>query len=335
LTAAGTDQAVTHPDLATEQGPVAVEVDVSDLLPWSQYALVRGWVKSPRGLDPDVSPVALCCLPGGQCSTGYFDLAVDALAGYSMADYLVERGFVVVSFDHLGIGTSDSVEDIFAVTPSLVAAVSDRAYGQVVDRLRAGTAWPGIGPMPGLVAVGVGHSMGGMLASVQQGVHRSFDALAVLGHGGDGLPQFVTEAELAWAREPRGSTEELVALARVRAETPASGRPRLAPGTFLPRDVPDVVRAAFVAQQVPLLLSCGLLSMLPGGTDREKAAVDVPVFLGFGDHDFTSDFVGAVARYPASRDVTLFVNPNTPHCHNQAASRTALWERLGHWARGL
>ena len=57
--------------------------------------------------------------PAGGCSTGYFDLQVEGLDGYSMADAFVQRGAVVVAVDHPGIGASDEVADLFALTPSL------------------------------------------------------------------------------------------------------------------------------------------------------------------------------------------------------------------------
>jgi hypothetical protein len=74
--------------------------------------------------------------------------------------------------------------------------------------------------------------------------------------------------------------------------------------------------------------------MLPGSTDREKAAITAPVFLGFGEDDLTQDFMGCVALYNATNDISLFVLPGAAHCHNQSALRTMLWDRLAHWARG-
>ena len=54
------------------------------------------------------------CYAGGGCSTGYFDLQVEGLDGYSMADAFARRGSVVVAVDHPGIGVSDKVADLFA-----------------------------------------------------------------------------------------------------------------------------------------------------------------------------------------------------------------------------
>jgi pimeloyl-ACP methyl ester carboxylesterase len=74
--------------------------------------------------------------------------------------------------------------------------------------------------------------------------------------------------------------------------------------------------------------------MPPGSTDREKAAITAPVFLGFGEDDLTQDFIGSAALYRAANDMSFFVLPGSAHCHNQSALRTMLWDRLAYWAGG-
>jgi len=311
----------------------AVSVEVSDHVPFAGSFTLHGWVRaSTVGTSP--APILLCCLAGGKCSTGYFDLQVEGYADYSMADYLAARGFIVVAFDHLGIGSSSSVDDIFLVTPRLASAVNDYAHRVVARRLVSGTLVSGLPPLPNLVPIGVGHSMGGMLLGVQQARHATFAAVAILGHG-VGLPTVLTEEELSLVRGGNVSEEAVVTLARTRFAAPvAPTASRPPPGSFLPADLPEPVRGAFVAQQTELLFSCGLTSMLPGSTDEEKAVITAPVFLGFGEDDLTQDFMGCVALYKAVNDISLFVLPGAAHCHNQSALRTMLWDRLAHWARG-
>jgi pimeloyl-ACP methyl ester carboxylesterase len=278
-----------------------------------------GWVREPAG-----EPVAvLGCLAGGTCTTAYFDLAVDAPGGWSMAEFMADRGFVVIALDHPGLGASAPVDDLFTVTPTVAAAAQAAALREVLATYE------------GVPAVGVGHSMGGMLLTVLQADHAVFDAVAVLGHGGDGLPEVLSDAEAAVAVDrPFAEIEAAIeVLARVRF-APDSPVPRTRPakGPFLLPDVPEPVRAAFVAHQVSHLFTCGLTSMIPGATDATKAAIDVPVFLGFGDHDLTDDYEGARARYTAAPEAELFVLPGSGHCHNQATTRVQLWDRLADWA---
>jgi pimeloyl-ACP methyl ester carboxylesterase len=314
-----------------------VDVDVSAVVPFGGEAVVRGWVRAPATVDPDRRPVVLVCFPGGSCSTGYFDLDVPEHAGYSMAEYFVDRGYVVASFDHLGIGDSSPVDDIFGITPWLAAETDDVATRALLDCMRSGALVPGLGPLPDLFAVGVGHSMGGMLSTVQQARHRTFDALVGLGHGGDGLPSFLTAEELALADRPLAETaSSIVECARVRFATPTRiDDKRAEPNSFFAPDVPLHVKAAFARQRVQLLYTCGLTSMIPGSTDAEKAAVDVPVLLGYGDGDLTRNFNGAFARYTSATDATLFVLPDSAHCHNQATTRVVLWDRMDRWVRSV
>jgi pimeloyl-ACP methyl ester carboxylesterase len=312
-----------------------VEVDVSTVVPFAGEAIVRGWVRVPATLDRDRRPVVLVCFPGGSCSTGYFDLDVPEHPGYSMAEYFVDRGFVVAAFDHLGIGDSSPVDDIFAITPRIAAACNDVATRVLLDGMRGGDLVPGAPPLPNLYAIGVGHSMGGMVSTVQQAHHRTFDALVGLGHGGDGLPAFLTPDELALAGRPLEEIEAaVVECARQRFASPTRIDDRRAePNSFFAPDVPSAVKAAFSRQRAQLLYTCGLASMIPGSTDCEKAAVDVPLFLAYGDGDLTDNYAGGLARFTGTSDATLYVLHDSAHCHNQAGTRVELWDRIARWTR--
>ena len=63
------------------------------------------------------------------------------------------------------------------------------------------------------------------------------------------------------------------------------------------------------------------------------AAIDVPLLLAYGDGDLTRNFTGAFARYERASDATLFVLHDSAHCHNQAATRAELWDRMDRWIR--
>jgi pimeloyl-ACP methyl ester carboxylesterase len=305
-----------------------VEVDVSAVVPFRGRHCVRGWVFVPDEVPEPGSTVRVaCCLAGGTCSTDYFDLHVDGLADYSMAEHLASSGVVTIALDHLGVGRSDRVEDIFLVTPQLASAVNDFALRVVLKGLRD-RPWGGVH----LIAVGVGHSMGGMLLTVQQARHQTFDGVIVLGHGGDGLPAVLTVEEKTISGPLDAATPAVVAAARTRfAQAPPAERRGLVPGSFLSDDVPDAVRRAFVEQQTSLLFTCGLTSMMPNVTDEEKARIEVPVLVAFGDHDLTDAYERSAARYTTSRDVALYVLPGSAHCHNQATSRMQLWHRIVEW----
>ena len=314
-----------------------LEFDVSTAVPFGD-ARLGGWVRAPESLDASRPVTVVACLAGGTCSTSYFDLDVEGVPDASMARHLAARGFVVLAFDHVGIGASTSVDDVFTVTPSVAAAAQDRAIRSALAALRTGDLAPGLPPVQQFRTLGIGHSMGGMILGITQAHHAPFDAVAVLGHGGDGMPFALAADELALDVErPFALVEtDIAALARTRFVSDSTvERKRPLPGSFLLPDVPDELRAAFVAQQLPLLFSCGLTSMIPGATNAAKAAITVPVFLAFGDHDLTDNYAGNLARYRSATDLTLFVLRDSAHCHNQAVTRTRLWDRLAAWANSI
>jgi len=306
-----------------------IEVDVSAVVPFAGRHCVRGWVFAPDDAPEPGSTVRVaCCLAGGTCSTDYFDLHVDGLADYSMAEHLASCCVVSIALDHLGVGRSDRVDDVFLITPQLVSTVNDFAHRAVLEQLRDGPC----GDV--LLVVGVGHSMGGMLATVQQARHETFDGIVVLGHGGDGLPGVLSDDEQAITGTLDEATPAIVAAARSRfAQPPPAERRGLVPRSFLADDVPDAVRRAFTEQQTSLLYTCGLTSMIPNVTDGDKARITVPVLVAFGDHDLTDAYERSAARYRASGDVELYVLAGSAHCHNQASTRTRLWDRILDWMR--
>ena len=313
---------------------VEVEVDVSEQLEAAGPIVVRGWATGPAAAP--ARPLVVFCLAGGGCSTGYFDLQVEGLDGYSMADAFVRRGAVVVAVDHPGIGASDEVADLFALTPSLVAACQARVVRSVVDAFSAGR----LGPLPPITrpfVAGLGHSMGGLLVTVQQAQHRSFDALVCAGHGGMGLPEVLTDDELAVAGpDLRGLEGRISALARIRfAADTTVPRKQPARGCFFADDVPAAVQRAFADQAVPLLPSCGLTSMIPDSAWAERASIDVPTFVAFGSDDLVTDYATSLPQYRSVTDAALYVLAGSGHCHNQASGRRLLWHRMLDWLESV
>jgi pimeloyl-ACP methyl ester carboxylesterase len=295
---------------------------------------MRGWIRFPE--KPANRTPLVYCLAGGNCSTGYFDLGVDGHDGYSMAEHLAAGGAMVVALDHPGVGASDPIEDLFTVTPTLVAAAHDRALQQILDRLTTSALVTGWEATDKPFVVGLGHSMGAMLAGIIQARHGSFAALALLGHG-SGLPELLTDDELAVSGEDLASIEgDIARLARLHFDPEIRRRRGTVPrGSFFADDVPPEVRAAFRGQTVPLLYTCGLTSMIPRATSAERAAVNVPTFFAFGDQDLTTDYMGTIADYHSLTDLAVLVLGQSGHCHNQSSGRRLLWDRLLSWMDGV
>jgi pimeloyl-ACP methyl ester carboxylesterase len=171
-------------------GPLTLDVGVGVVAPPGVEHLVAD-VFLPKPSAMCKVPVVIVCPPGGGMSRRYFDLRVpDTLGSYSMARHLAAAGHPVVTIDPPGVGDSDRPIDGYSLTPAVVADVVERATSIIFDRFRAGTLSDDFPACADLVAVGLGHSAGGLLTVVQQARHRTFRALALLGFEGGGLIEF-------------------------------------------------------------------------------------------------------------------------------------------------
>ncbi len=311
-----------------------VEVDVSDVVPMSGHHVVRGVVLAPSYPSPAGSqPLVWCCLPGGNCTRDYFDLHVDGDdTSYSMAAHLADAGCVVLALDHLGTGASSTVDDSFLVTPEVLATANHAAFTALLGRLREGTLVSGLEPVAAPIPIGLGHSMGAMITIIGQARYGTYAAVANLGGGGGGLPQYLHDPRwVSWDRTRLRAS--LVELARQQFSGTRAAPDRDRPGIFHADDVPAPVLDAFRSQLAASLPSCALASILPAFSDPERGEISVPVFLGFGEHDLSQVPHEAVRSFRSSSDITLFVLDGSGHCHNQAGNRRQLWDRMVEWAR--
>lgn len=269
---------------------------------------------------------ALFCFPGGGLHRGYFDLAAE---GRSFARAFAARGCAVVTIDPLGWGESSRPKDGFALVPEAIAAASARAVESLAGELAA--RWPG------LPRIGVGHSLGGLLAIVQQAEHESFDALVLLGVSTRGLRLVLSDEELGYADRPEALRPELVRLARKRSggaawfELPKAARA----GAIFNGGADPAALAAMREVACEVVSVPALFSMIPGCSAPFAARVRVPVFLGIGARDITGPPHEVPASFPASSDVTLYVQPGAGHSHFAFTSCEALFERVAGWARSL
>ncbi len=275
-------------------------------------------------IEPDgaTNGQVLYCLPGGGMSRRYFDL--DA-PGWSMAEHLADRGFVVVPIDHPAVGDSPAPDDPWTLTPAVVADADTAAVRELHDRL-------------GGVPIGVGHSMGGMLTVTVQARHRLYAGLALLGYAHSdhyeqtALAAHLNAEERSLIGDPDAIARRLVDLAHARFGRPLPQNTSPASdfvigGMKVPREGLEALGRA----QSNLLACCGLASMLKC-TIADVREIDVPVFLGFGEHDITGNARATADALPRCPDFTLFELAGSGHNHNVASNRTLLWDRLATWA---
>ena len=277
----------------------------------------------------------LVCLPGGGMNRNYFDLVLEADASYSFARHMVAQGSIVVAVDPLGVGGSTRPKDGFALSPDLLAEANAQAVGRILEDLRCGTLFESWPDLPDIAAIGVAHSVGGLLTILQQANAGSYDAIALLGFSCSGLPQVLKPEERELAGRIEAARADLARLARARFDEPY---PEVV-GTQQGRELFGKARversavAALAPARDRMLALAATLALIPGNIAPECAAIDVPLFLGLGDLDFCGPPHEIPASFPKSPDVTLLVLPETGHTHFIFPSRATLFRRLHDWAR--
>jgi pimeloyl-ACP methyl ester carboxylesterase len=317
--------------------PVRIEIDVTAVAPSGATVEVGDLFLPEGGAGPGdrAAPIALVvCLPGGGMTRRWFDLPAELPGRWSLARHLAEEfGLAVLTLDHLGVGESPAPDDPYTLIPRVVAAVHAHVVATVVERLRAGTLVPDVGPLEVGPVVGCGHSMGAMIIVQQQARHRSYDAVALLGFGGAGLPEHLDDDERGYAGDHDELELALPALVAARfggALVPSSREVRERP-VGVPLTPGDLLGHATGV----LLALGGLTSMIPGTSDREMAAIDVPVLAVVGENDIVREVERLPQLFVATPELTEFVLPGSGHNHVIAVERMLLFDELGRWVTAL
>jgi len=280
------------------------------------------------------APRVLFCQPGGALDKGYFNIEPDdGDDRFSFAVQMTARGFIVIALDHPGTGASSKPRDGFALTPQALSAANANAVDTLKEQLRNGQLCPALPPLAVFTAIGVGHSMGAMLTVLQQARFESYAAVALLGFGTRGLPDYLPQQALVYADDAPGAREHISALARLQGDDPypalavAAGRA----GAIYGGGADRRAVAALAKIRTNLLAVAGLFSMIPGSTAPDCAQIDVPVFLGVGDRDISGEAHAIPASFSGSPEMALLVLPDTGHSHFLFPSISLLCERLARW----
>jgi alpha-beta hydrolase superfamily lysophospholipase len=286
----------------------------------------------------------LYCLPGGYMNRLFFDLGDETDRRFSMADALARRGIVSVLGDHPGTGGSNAPRDLWDLTPGLLARTHSAVVAKVLAGLRDGTLLPEIGAMPGLVAIGCGHSMGAVITIEMQGANRVYSGLVLLGYGSGGLPDVLPPDAVDNARDRDWLLDYLPRLASERFGTalmdPQMGREKRrgrgqgSPSFHSGNADPDG-KLALRAADEPLLTQPGLFSMFPGASDRPSAAIDVPILVVTGSHDFVEAGEALRTQFSACPALEIFRPEDTGHNLFIFPSRDQTFARVADWAARL
>jgi pimeloyl-ACP methyl ester carboxylesterase len=294
-----------------------IRFDVTEAAGLGAPSHIAGTCFVPDSIPSGRRPIIALLAPGGGFTRSYYDLELPNYADYSAAMQLAARGILAVAIDSLGTGKSSIPEDGNRVTLDVAASAVAEVARQLRTQAEAGTL-PGI-PAGTPAVVGIGHSMGGCVMTLQQGAHETCDAVAILGFS----CQYIRTAV-----------------------DPATGqrlRPRIPAGPGYNRSDPREHRERFYTPSVPLAvieaqetarvaMPNGVAEVLiPGRSAPDAARITTPVLLGFGETDVSPDPYAEPSYYRSSPDVTLLVLPDSAHCHNSASGRIGFWHRIGDW----
>ena len=285
---------------------------------------------APASMDAYDAPV-LVCWPGGSYGRDYWDVCLDGRTGYSFAEHMTALGFIVIAADPLGVGDSGRPEDGAVCTYEALADAAHEAVEVIRAGLVDGSLATGLPPVASSRIIGVGHSMGGGLVTIQQARSGSYDAIAVLGftHG-------AKDRAVDNANDP-----SLRATAVEQAKTFWGDQWEAGYGVVdkVPHqvwlngpDVPADVVASDNANSVVWPTEPYVDALQVGFTGTYAAQVGAPVMIAFGEFDIAERPRDETAFYEGSVDVTLFVLGGSYHCHNFQDGRADLWNRLGVWA---
>ena len=315
--------------------------DVSDALPVPGKFEIASTLILPVTQHENPATTLLVCLPGGFLSRHYFDLQINGSTTYSFAEAMTRAGYAVLCLDHIGTGESsfpEPVENGYTIGVPAIARANRLALESALQRLREGDPTSNITPCEFGRTIGVGHSMGSMLAVEEQAFSKQHEALLLFSFSTQGTPRFLDDSMRAYAGDPERLRKDIGKLAENSMGTPyperatnseSDRRAAFGVGTA-PSDAEDALHAA----STNLLATGGLTSMIPGGFAPPAAEIDVPVMMIFGDHDLHDDR-HTREELPRSPSVTTYCLEDAWHCHFVSNNRETLWLRVSDWINSL
>jgi alpha-beta hydrolase superfamily lysophospholipase len=333
---------------------IELEVDVTEAAGLDEPAALALTVTVPDTVPGHLTggksdPVVCFAKPGAGYSRRYFTEDLPGPGRGAQADWHAQRGWIVVSVDHLGVGDS-SQHDPLRLSYGPVVAASEAAETEVRQKLAAGTLVEGLGPMRHPVTIGIGQSMGGSLTVIQQGRYHSYDGIGVLGYSAvhthpptaPGTPPLA----LPWVPRDTQLADGVVTNAPALAEVDPASSPSpsdMAWGFHYDDVDPEVVArdmTDFPARRgelppwgsATIPATVAMWCVTPGGAAAEAAAVRCPVLVALGERDVLVDPRGEVRAYLSAPSVDFFVCPRMAHMHNFAGTRELLWRRIETWA---
>lgn len=326
-----------HDDSSADLLRFRFRIDVTRAVDLPGSHEIEARIIAPRHIQRP-NPTLLFCVPGGFLTGGYYDLDVPGDPSYSFAASMAKHGFITATVDTLGSGQSSHPENGYQITVEHLADANHAAWTAIQDALVEGTLLSELDALPGLVSIGVGHSLGSCLTVVHQARNPCHRALLLYSFSTEGLAMYLSPEDREYMGDPAAARANLEKLAR--AHFPDGPYPGRASGdsddggpAFSTGNADPAAVTALQGAGTNLIGSAGLLTLFPGGFAAEARQVAVPVFVASGDHDLHTAQKTPPA-FPKSPEVIAYTLPNCWHCHFVAEKRAELWDRSARWIHG-
>ena len=269
-----------------------------------------------RSKAPGDKPL-LFCLPGGGTSKGLFDLA----PGFSFVSRMTQLGYDLITMDHPGTASNPLPDDHPFLTPHQSASY-------MLDCLNAWRA--------DRTAIGIGHSMGGMMITLMQSRGRAFHSMVLLGSNAGGLDWGLSEDEKTYIDKPEEFARDLkqLTLKKFLTEFPLNGNGPSGKSITFGGETPELVER-LKEVSCELFAAGGMMSMTRGSFRSDVEAIDVPLLFISGDHDIGIPIDEAPKDYMNAPKTDSFVLENTGHNSMAFSSIAALCQRVDQWVEDL
>ena len=266
------------------------------------------------------------CLPGGGVNRDYFNLGQAEGFDYSFANRMTSLGHHVIAMDHPGTGENQLPQDHPFLRPKTAARYIASAIPNFISTLG----------LEGKRLIGVGHSMGGMVTILVQGIAKPYAALVLIGSSAGGLDWGLTDEEKKYIEKQDAFERDVekLTLDKFKKEFPSVSS---GPSNDSPMFAGESAAATTLLSKVttPLYAAGGLTSMVRGSFRREVESIDTPMFFAFGDRDLGIPPEDAPKDFKNAPSTTLIVLNDTGHNSFAFVSIATLCSELDHWAHDL